>query len=61
MVNLLDKKVIKKTGKSEYKSLLRALRRRKGFGLLFVESTPVGGFDLIKKVAFDLPKKKSMF
>jgi tetratricopeptide (TPR) repeat protein len=58
MVNILDKKVIERTAESEYESLLRALRRRKGFGLLFVESTPVGGFALIKKVAFDLQQKK---
>ena len=46
------------TPDEEYQLLLRSLRRRKGFGLLFVESTPVGGFDLIKKVSFDLQKKK---
>ena len=58
MVNILDKKATGKTAESEYESLVRALRRRKGFGLLFVESTPVGGFDLIKKVSFDLRQKK---
>jgi tetratricopeptide (TPR) repeat protein len=46
------------TPDEEYQLLLRSLRRRKGFGLLFVESTPVGGFDLIKKVLFDLQQKK---
>jgi tetratricopeptide (TPR) repeat protein len=46
------------TPEEEYQLLLRSLRRRKGFGLLFVESTPVGGFDLIKKVSFDLQQKK---
>jgi|694.fasta_scaffold19679_6 tetratricopeptide (TPR) repeat protein len=58
MVNILDKKAIEKTAESEYESLLRALRRRKGFGLLFVESTPVGGLELIAKIKRDLPQKK---
>jgi tetratricopeptide (TPR) repeat protein len=46
------------TPDEEYQLLLCSLRRRKGFGLLFVQSTPVGGFDLIKKVSFDLQQKK---
>jgi superkiller protein 3 len=58
MVNILDKKAIEKTVESEYESLIRALRRRKGFGLLFVESTPVGGEELINKIKKDLPQKK---
>ena len=49
---------MEKTAESEYESLLRALRRRKGFGLLFVKSTPVGGLELIAKVKKDLPQKK---
>ncbi|MFM7440079.1 MAG: hypothetical protein ACKO2V_16040, partial [Snowella sp.] len=46
------------TPDEEYQLLLRSLRRRKGFGLLFVESTPVGGEELITKIKTDLPQKK---
>jgi tetratricopeptide (TPR) repeat protein len=45
------------TPDEEYQLLLRSLRRRKGFGLLFVESTPVGGLELITKIKKDLPQK----
>ena len=46
------------TLEEEYLLLLRSLRRRKGFGLLFVESTPVGGEELITQIKKDLPQKK---
>ena len=46
------------TPEEEYQLLLRSLRRRKGFGLLFVESTPVGGLELITKIKKDLSQKK---
>ncbi|MGK7893742.1 MAG: tetratricopeptide repeat protein, partial [Xenococcus sp. (in: cyanobacteria)] len=36
---------------------LRSLRRRKGFGIFFVQCTPVGGQELIAKVEADLPQK----
>ena len=46
------------TPEDEYKSLLRSLRRRKGFGLAFVRCSPAGGVELIKKVRDDLPQKQ---
>jgi tetratricopeptide (TPR) repeat protein len=45
------------TRDEEYQLLLRSLRRRKGFGLLFVESTPVGSLELIAKIKKDLSQK----
>ena len=45
------------TPEEEYQLLLRSLRRRRGFGLLFLESTPVGGLELITKIKKDLPQK----
>jgi Flp pilus assembly protein TadD len=41
----------------EYSSLVRSLRRRKGFGLEFVRCSPAGGKELITKVRKDLPQK----
>jgi len=58
MVNTLNTDISERTATEEYQAVVRSLRRHKGFGLLFVESTPVGGFDLIKKVSFDLQQKK---
>ena len=49
---------VESTPEDEYKSLLRSLRRRKGFGLAFVRCSPVGGVELIKKVRDDLPQKQ---
>jgi hypothetical protein len=46
------------TPEDEYKSLLRSLRRRKGFGLSFVRCSPVGGVELIQKVRDDLSQKQ---
>ena len=37
---------------------VRSLRRRKGFGLLFVECSPAQGERIIEKVKADLPQKK---
>ena len=49
---------VENTPEDEYKSLLRSLRRRKGFGLVFVRCSPVGGLELIQKVQDDLPQKQ---
>ncbi len=46
------------TTEEEYRALIRSLRRRKGFGVVFVQCTPVGGQELIAKVETDLPRKK---
>ena len=45
------------TPEEEYQSMLRSLRRRKGFGLVFVRCTPVSGLELIEKVRDDIPQK----
>ncbi|WP_434685577.1 tetratricopeptide repeat protein [Pseudanabaena minima] len=49
---------VENTPEDEYKSLLRSLHRRKGFGLVFVRCSPVGGLELIQKVQDDLPQKQ---
>jgi tetratricopeptide (TPR) repeat protein len=49
---------IESTPEDEYKSLLRSLSRRKGFGLAFVRCSPAGGMELIKKVRDDLSQKQ---
>ncbi len=41
----------------EYAALLRGLRRRRGFGLLFVRCNPVMGREIVGKVRRDLPKR----
>lgn len=41
----------------EYQSLLRALRRTQGFGLLFVECSPAEGTRIIQRVRNDLTQK----
>ena len=40
-----------------YQALLRSLRRRNGFNLLFVRCSPVQADDIIKRVIQDLPNK----
>ena len=45
------------TTEEEYGALLRSLRRRKGFGIVFVQCTPIGGQELIENVRSDLPQK----
>jgi tetratricopeptide (TPR) repeat protein len=42
-----------------YKALLRSLSRRKGFGILFVQCTPVQGERVIKRLQRDLPNKNT--
>ncbi|MEM9212998.1 MAG: tetratricopeptide repeat protein [Cyanobacteria bacterium P01_F01_bin.150] len=41
-----------------YETLIRSLRRRKGFGLVFVNCTPVRGTQLIEEIRRDLPQKQ---
>ncbi|NJM28550.1 MAG: hypothetical protein HC856_10760 [Pseudanabaena sp. RU_4_16] len=53
----LDEDVISSSDR-EYQALLRSLRRRKGFGLIFLRCTPVGGLALIEKFA-KISRKKS--
>jgi len=42
----------------EYKALVRSLRRRRGFGLLFVQGSPASGEQVIARVKKDLPQKR---
>lgn len=42
---------------AQYQALIRSLRRRKGFGILFVQATPARGTRLIDEVRADLPQK----
>lgn len=41
-----------------YKALIRSLRRRKAFGIVFVECSPTEAVDLISQIKVDLPQKK---
>jgi tetratricopeptide (TPR) repeat protein len=41
-----------------YQALLRSLARRKGFGIVFVKSSPFEAQRLIQKIQKDLPQKK---
>ena len=41
----------------EYQGLLRGLRRKKGFGLYFVQCSPAEGTKLIARIRQDLPQK----
>jgi hypothetical protein len=41
-----------------YQDLLRALKRRTGFGLYFVQCTPVEADNLIVKLPHDIPHKQ---
>ncbi|MFM7877024.1 MAG: sigma-70 family RNA polymerase sigma factor [Microcystis panniformis] len=41
-----------------YQALLRSLTRRKGFGIVFVQSSPLEAQRLIQRVQQDLPQKK---
>jgi tetratricopeptide (TPR) repeat protein len=41
-----------------YRALLRHLRRRQGFGLLFVRCSPAQGQRVIEQIEEDLPQKK---
>ncbi len=42
-----------------YQALLRSLRRKQGFNLLFVRCSPVQSDHIINKISQDLPNKKS--
>ncbi len=41
-----------------YRSLVRALRRRSGFGILFLQCTPVKGQEIFSRLKQDLPQKQ---
>ncbi|MEM9816795.1 MAG: tetratricopeptide repeat protein [Cyanobacteria bacterium P01_D01_bin.6] len=42
---------------AQYQALLRSLRRRKGFGLVFVQASPAKAYDVIQQIQSDLPQK----
>ncbi|NJK53059.1 MAG: tetratricopeptide repeat protein, partial [Leptolyngbyaceae cyanobacterium SU_3_3] len=46
------------TPEEEYQALQRSLRRRRGFGLLFVRCSPAQGAQLVQQIERDLPLKK---
>ncbi len=46
------------SAKAQYQALLRSLRRRKGFGILFIQCSPATATRLIARVKQDLPQKK---
>ncbi len=48
----------KPASRDRYKSLLRSLKRTKGFRLLFMESSPAKATEIIGKIKEDLPQKK---
>jgi len=50
---------VESTPDEEYRSLVRSLRRKMGFGLFFVRCSPVGGQELIKRVRADVPQKQA--
>ncbi|WP_121968283.1 tetratricopeptide repeat protein [Leptolyngbya sp. BC1307] len=41
-----------------YRSLVRALRRRSGFGILFLQCTPAKGQEIFAQLKQDLPQKR---
>ncbi|WP_204140977.1 tetratricopeptide repeat protein [Halomicronema sp. CCY15110] len=43
---------------AQYQALRRSLRRRKGFGLLFVQASPAQAQQVIQQLQTDLPQKK---
>ena len=49
------------TPEEDYRALLRSLRRRRGFGLLFVECSEIGAKELVLKVKNDIPHKQFSF
>ena len=57
MTKSLAEEDLQITTEEEYRALLRSLRRRKGFGVFFVQCTPIAGQELIAKVESDLPQK----
>ncbi|MBW4484532.1 MAG: tetratricopeptide repeat protein [Tildeniella torsiva UHER 1998/13D] len=42
---------------AQYQALQRSLRRRKGFGLLFVQASPAKASDILQRLRNDLPQK----
>ncbi|MDX2097822.1 MAG: tetratricopeptide repeat protein [Leptolyngbyaceae cyanobacterium bins.59] len=42
-----------------YQALLRSLRRRKGFGIVFIQCSPLEAESLIHQIEQDLPQKKT--
>ncbi|MFM6058705.1 MAG: hypothetical protein ACKPBT_11095, partial [Microcystis aeruginosa] len=46
------------TAAESYQALLRSLKRKNGFNLLFVRCSPVQANEIIQRVNQDLPKKK---
>ncbi|WP_293025922.1 tetratricopeptide repeat protein [Moorena sp. SIO3I8] len=59
MLNLIDadEDLPPASPEEQYQDLLRALRRRRGFGLLFVRCSPVEAEKLVKQVKQDLSQK----
>lgn len=49
--------ISKPSSEEVYQALLRALRRRKGFGIVFVQCVPTQATQLIARVKHDLPQK----
>jgi hypothetical protein len=49
------------TPEEDYRALLRSIRRRRGFGLLFVQCSAVGAVELVQKVKTDIPNKQFGF
>jgi len=42
---------------AQYQALQRSLRRRKGFGLLFIQASPAKAQDILQRLQEDLPQK----
>ncbi len=49
------------TPEEDYRAFLRSIRRRRGFGLLFVQCSAVGAVELVQKVKTDIPNKQFGF
>jgi tetratricopeptide (TPR) repeat protein len=60
MVKLLDKfsPEIQEQATEIYHYLRRSLKRRQGFGILFVRCSPVQGEEIITRIKQDIPEKK---
>ncbi|NET57156.1 MAG: tetratricopeptide repeat protein [Symploca sp. SIO2E6] len=52
-----DEDLPPETPEEQYQTLVRSLRRRQGFGLLFVRCSPADGELLVEQVKQDLPQK----
>ncbi|NES21701.1 MAG: tetratricopeptide repeat protein [Symploca sp. SIO3E6] len=53
-----DEDLPPETPEEQYQTLVRSLRRRQGFGLLFVRCSPADGKLLVERVRQDLPQKQ---